>query len=80
MSAFSHADWTVICDGVSDGQRCPEQARTDDYGVETAADVRRKLRDLGWLVNVPNPVRGSHIRRLDYCPQHKKEKEQANVP
>lgn len=64
MSAFSHTDWTVICDGPGP---CPQQ-----YGPDSvvAAVLRKRAKRAGWAVNVPNPERGSRSR-LDYCSKHK---------
>lgn len=75
MSAFSHTDWTVTCNGLDGkdyGKRCQAQGRTDLLvGAITAADVRRHLKRLGWAVNVPVQDVSSAVRRLDFCPEHK---------
>jgi hypothetical protein len=74
VSAFSHTDWFVICNGTGDdGSPCPHQLTTADLGLGdghcTAANVRMVLRKRGWLVSV-RPGNG-YPRRLDFCPAHK---------
>ena len=74
MSAFSHTDWTVICNGTyDDGTACMASGRTDEIDrndVTTARDVRRILKARGWLVNVPVKDGTGRVRRLDFCPHH----------
>jgi hypothetical protein len=72
MSAISHTDATVFCNGSDDGQACGSQLRTDDLALRdgTAADVRRELRlHHGWMVDIGS--RDGSRQRLDYCPRHK---------
>jgi hypothetical protein len=82
MSTFSHTDWTVICNGTTDGWPCGKSERTDALDLRdgsTAADVRRVLKRRGWAVNVPNPDQDALLRRLDFCPDHKPETADAGI-
>lgn len=72
MSAFSHTDWTVTCNGTSeDGLPCMAQWNTGTEGGITAKDARTQLKKRGWLVNVPAVDKSNNVRRLDYCPKHR---------
>ena len=77
MSAISHTDWTVICNGTrDDGTPCGASGRTDEIDrsdVTTAAGVRRYLKRRGWTVNVrvPRAAGERKSRRLDFCPDRK---------
>ena len=75
MSAFSHTDWTVICNGTNeDGTPCAAYGRTDEIDrmdTTTARGVRRVLKRHGWLVGVPAEGTRRGRRRLDFCPDHK---------
>lgn len=72
MSAFSHTDWTVLCDH-PDCLRC---LRSSDFmqDVDTAW-IRRALKQQGWTVAIrQSQADGSQReKRLDYCPDHKPE-------
>lgn len=69
MSAFSHTDWTVVCDHGG----CANSLRTDELELRdgTAGDVRRHLKRHGWAVAVPT----GRERRADFCPEHKADAE-----
>lgn len=75
MSAISHTDWTILCNGTNtDGTPCVASGRTDEidrYDVRTARDVRRILKHRGWLVNVPAKDGTRRGQRLDFCPDQK---------
>lgn len=64
MSAQSHTEWEIVCDGPGP---CPLQ-----YGPEpvVAAVLRKRAKRAGWAVNVPN--RDHSRTRLDFCPSHRK--------
>jgi hypothetical protein len=80
VSAFSHTDWTVMCNGVAeDGASCGMSERTDTIGGDTATEVRHRLKRRGWTVNVPSQD-DSRVRRLDYCPDHKPVTDQPSAP
>jgi hypothetical protein len=84
VSAFSHTDWTVICNGTKeDGSPCPLQLCSADFDLRdgTAAYVRKALKARGWLVSVHGPADGSRrVQRLDYCPGHKSQADQVAAP
>lgn len=73
MSASSYTDWQVECDGRDEGKRCGVSLWASELSVmdATAATVRKRLKGLGWAVNIVNPEPDSKPRRLDFCPDHK---------
>jgi hypothetical protein len=74
VSAFSHTDWTVICDHPDCGRQLNGADLDSGPDSPTTADIRKILRRQGWQTSARAPDDGygaKYNRRLDFCPDHK---------